>query len=130
MSTSGATKCGLQPLVDESFGGVAGGIGTAAKQGRVHYAKVTLPVAGGASTSPDHEAPPPHFFEVAFDVMAWPPHVNFDAIIGIDFLARYKATIDVSGNTLRLTAPAAGAGDEPVVHVGTLRKDGEGAPEK
>ena len=42
MSPSAAKRCGLQPLVDDSFGGVAGGIGTAAKQGRIHYAKVTL----------------------------------------------------------------------------------------
>ena len=37
-------------------------------------------------------------------VMAWPPHVNFVAIIGIDFLARHKAMIDVCGNSVKLVA--------------------------
>ena len=115
MSASGATKCGLQPLVDESFGGVAGGIGTATKSGRVHYAKVALAQPSGAATTP------PAQFEIAFDVMSWPPHVSFEAIIGIDFLARYRATIDVCGNAVSLTPP--GEGSEAVV--ATLRWDGE-----
>ena len=157
MSAVGATRCGLQPLVDSSFGGVAGGIGTTAKQGRVHYAKVELVGAssssdvGGAgvatalaSTADAPVAPPAAttavampttpksdgarapaeasskpLFEVAFDVMTWPPHVSFDAILGIDFLARHKALIDVCCNKLRLTTQSS----EEIVQV-TLRLDG------
>ena len=40
----------------------------------------------------------------AFDVMDWPPHVNFAAIVGIDFLARHKAVVDVCGDSLHLVA--------------------------
>ena len=127
MSSDGAARCGLQPLVDETFGGTVGGIGTAAKHGRVHYAKVTFkgPVAAPAGTEEagggsdgvaadrnntnGADAPVPAggapLFEVAFDVMDWPPHVKFEAIIGIDFLARYKAVVDVGANALRLVAP-------------------------
>ena len=183
MSPSAAKRCGLQPLVDESFGGVAGGIGTAAKQGRVHYAKVTLgkgvaaappdacapaaaaaPASAGKDAAAEREAiaampikkiaeelkqlgawkddhgmyeksefvdallaarrknpdagPAPIQFEVAFDVMDWPPHVNFAAIVGIDFLARHKAVIDVCGDSLQLVA----ASGEKVA--AALRKDG------
>ena len=113
MSQAGSTRCGLQPLVDENFGGVVGGIGTATKQGRVHYAKVSLP----AAENKGDDAP---LFEVAFDVMSWPEHVNFEAIIGIDFLARYKATIDVCGKALCLTPPD--WSDTTIT--ATLRKDG------
>jgi hypothetical protein len=115
MSSAGAARCGLQPLVDETFGGSVGGIGIAAKHGRVHYAKVAFkrPVAaqtatsaaagGGADAVVTAGVAP--LFEVAFDVMEWPPHVKFEAIIGIDFLARYKAVVDVGSNALRLVAP-------------------------
>jgi len=128
MSSEGAKRCGLQPLVDESFGGQVGGIGTASKQGRVHYAKVSLsgnaPAAAEPEAKKDGEAAVPPTptgpqFEVAFDVMSWPPHVNFEAIIGIDFLARHKAMIDVCGNSVKLVAPT-GESVEAV-----LRHDGK-----
>ena len=138
---------------------MVGGVGTAAKQGRVHYAKATLKDAS-AAPSAGHDAPAsrrlstgaaaketppaasvgsedgngkpkaapdqpsiaqeqqqdvreqderkqktPPMFEVAFDVMSWPPNVNFECIIGIDFLARYKAKIDLFSNTLQLCVP-------------------------
>ena len=135
MSAGGASRCGLQPLIDSSFGGVAGGIGTTAKHGRVHYAKVQLvgsSVVGGAggaaaptsvestaSATPPAAAPAAApaeqtttasnpLFEVAFDVMTWPPNVCFDAILGIDFLARHKALIDVCANTMRITTQPSG----------------------
>ena len=189
MSEEGAKRCGLAPLVDDSFGGTAGGIGTTAKHGRVHYAKVTLgkPAPEAANSSgkasgkagadakatdakataaereavsamsmkeikeelgklkaeyvvkvdttgfvekaeyvdallaarrrPAAEGAAPVHFEVAFDVMTWPPHVSFVAIIGIDFLARHKAMIDVCGNSVKLVA-ASGQSVEAV-----LRKD-------
>ena len=40
--------------------------------------------------------------EAALDVMEWPKSATFDAILGIDFLVRYKAVIDVCGNALTL----------------------------
>ena len=92
LSTSASERCGLKPLVDESFGGVAGGIGTTSKQGRVHYAKITVKGAAGTGVQ----------LEAAFDVMEWPKSATFDAILGIDFLVRYKAIIDVCGNALTL----------------------------
>ena len=54
--------------------------------------------------------------------MSFPPHTTFDAILGIDFLVRYQALIDVVGNTLRLVTPAG----ENLVAV--LKLDGEPAP--
>jgi hypothetical protein len=176
MSAAASKQCGLQPLVDESFGGTAGGIGTAQKHGRVHYAKLLLgsdvaAAVGASATAPapakpavaDVKAPaaattsdnaeakvkevagekkavPPtatatanstqakvkdttsekqaaadaqsagsssasatcHYYEVAFDVMEFPPHVTFDAIIGIDFLVRHRAKIDLVDGTVAL----------------------------
>ena len=86
----------------------AGGIGVCPRQGRVHYAKVTLGRSAvsdeadqdGAASSAGIQ------LEAAFDVLLWPPQAKFDAIIGIDFLARHQALVDISGCKLRLIAPA------------------------
>ena len=97
MSTTNAARCGLRPLLDESFGGTSHGLGTASKHGRVHYAKVKA--ATGCGSSAD--------LEVAFDVMEFPSHATFDAILGIDFLARHRALIDVCECALVVTIPTA-----------------------
>lgn len=212
LSAAAATRCGLQPLVDENFGGTAGGIGTTRRHGRVHYAKIQLGAGRGAATrqpASDHllttsardeegqeaeaakvsssgtaggermpastkvqgpTTPSPtatntgvgtgptrtvtatdvgagadsgfkvdpgcgfvtdnspsngttgtsagcgtnglsalapttsanQYYEVAFDVMEFPPHMAFDAIIGIDFLMRYRAKIDLVDSTLSI----------------------------
>ena len=68
---------------------------------------------------PQQQPKSPPMFEVAFDVMSWPPNVNFECIIGIDFLVRYKAKIDLLSNTLQLCTPS---GEDVSAK---LRKDGE-----
>lgn len=114
MSAASAARCGLRPLLDESFGGMGMGFGTASKHGRVHYAKVKAATAGG-SGSVDLEA--------SFDVMDFPSHAHFDAILGIDFLVRHKALIDVVECSLVMSVPAVTGGDEGAKVKVVLRKE-------
>lgn len=101
ISAACAERCGLKPLVDESFGGLSGGMGVVTKHGRVHYAKMGATCAHGTAIQ----------LEVAVDVMQWPVHAHFDAILGIDFLTRYKAVIDVCDSSLSLHVPTSDVGE-------------------
>ena len=65
--------------------------------------------------------------EVAFEVMDWPPHVNFAAIVGIDFLARHKAVIDVCGDSLQLVAASGDATAPKTSYDTTMPPDGRDA---
>ena len=103
MSAASAERCGLRPLVDESFGGLSGGMGVVTKHGRVHYAQMGATCADGTTIQ----------LEVAVDVMQWPAHAHFDAILGIDFLIRYRAVIDVCDSSLSLYVRASDVGASP-----------------
>ena len=82
-------RCGLGELVDDSFTRRVGGFGGATDGcGRVHYCEM---IVGGVP------------FRAAFDVLRFPANVEFEAIIGLDFLVRGRASIGVADGTLALT---------------------------
>ena len=113
MSLAAAKRCGLAELIDASFSrGVAGGDGLVTGpssrgsgfagpsagsgvarlsrgHGRVHFCEISI-----ADVT----------FEHALDVIEWPPSaVDFEAILGLDLLARGDATIDLQQHALYLS---------------------------
>jgi hypothetical protein len=97
LSPSMAKRSGVAHLIDSKFAGNIGGVGTTNGYGRIHYAKIHF------RNSIEGEKVRPPLFELGFDVFEWPPSaIEFDAILGIDFLKRYKATIDVANSVLVL----------------------------
>ena len=55
--------------------------------------------------------------------MDFPSHAHFDAILGIDFLVRHKALIDVVECSLAVSVPAGTGGDEGAKVKVVLRKE-------
>ena len=81
-------RCGLGELVDDSFTRRVGGFGGATDGcGRVHYCEM---IVGGVP------------FRAAFDVLRFPANVEFEAILGLDFLVRGRASIAIAEGTLTL----------------------------
>lgn len=95
-----AEACGITPLIDPRFAGVARGVGTARILGRIHKAPVQL--------DGDYEAVP-----CAFTVMEGK---DVDMLLGLDMLRRYRASIDLYNNRLVFggqSVPFLGEGDIP-----------------
>ena len=87
LQPAAAAASGLTSLIDESFARMVSGIGNSRRSGRIHYARVG--VAGLECTA-------------AFDIIDLGPGADFDAIFGMDFLVRVKATIDIVGRKLHI----------------------------
>ena len=104
LSPAAAARCGLSPLLDTSFTSRVGGVGSAKGHGRVHYATVAFPDARGGGGGCGGGA----VFEVGFDVFDWPAP-DFDGILGLDFLSRYGAVLDLSGLSGTARGPPNGA---------------------
>merc|ERR1712087_218987 len=82
ISSKWCTKCKLDNKIDERFSGMAKGVGFQKIAGRVHYAM--LEIEG-------------QFFTTSFDVLEGQ---DIDILIGLDFLKRHRASIDLSQNAL------------------------------
>ena len=88
LGVEATARCGLGELVDDSFTRRVGGFGGATDGcGRVHYCEM---IVGGVP------------FRAAFDVLRFPANVEFEAIIGLDFLVRGRASIAIAEGTLTL----------------------------
>ncbi|KAJ3357612.1 DNA damage-inducible protein 1 [Allomyces javanicus] len=98
MSRSLAVKCGLEPLIDTRFAGVAVGVGTAKILGRIHAAQLRL----GDNL----------FLMCSFTVIDDTPaddapkgsqqRHSVDLLFGLDMLMRHRACIDLEAHALRI----------------------------
>lgn len=112
MSEGAAKRTGLWKLIDESFSRTVTGIGSSRGFGRVHHARIAFPGDKGDARKEEPELG----FDVAFDVIAWPSNVEFEAIIGIDLLARNRAQIDLEKGTVMLRNKAGRVIVLPLIH--------------
>ena len=88
LGVEATARCGLGELVDDSFTRRVGGFGGATDGcGRVHYCEM---IVGGVQ------------FNAGFDVLRFPANVEFEAILGLDFLVRGRASIAIADGTLAL----------------------------
>jgi len=84
MSATMAAKCSLDKILDERFAGTAVGVGTQKILGKVHYCQLEI----------DNK-----FFHNSFSILEGQ---KMEVILGLDFLKRHRASVDLGRNALVL----------------------------
>merc|ERR1711981_150523 len=86
MSKDMAEKVQLDNIIDERFAGMAVGVGTQKIVGKVHYCQLEISQ---------------QFFHCSFSILEGQ---KMDIILGLDFLKRHQASIDLQKGALVLPA--------------------------
>lgn len=85
VSESCAKRCGLDPLIDSRFAGIARGVGTGKILGRVHMAQLQLS---------------DQYLPCSFTVLEG--DFGQDMLLGLDMLKRHQIVIDLGANCLKV----------------------------
>ena len=83
MSLNSAKTCNIENIIDERFAGIAKGVGFQKIIGRVHYVQMEIE---------------DKFLSASFEILE---NQDIDILIGLDFLKRHRASIDLKENCLK-----------------------------
>lgn len=111
MSARCAERCHVMHLLDTRFSGEARGVGTAKILGRIHIAQMRF---GGS------------VFPISITVLE---NNDVDFLFGLDTLRRYRCSIDLSKNVLRIEG-ATGQEEIPFLPESELPKNARGVREE
>lgn len=121
LSTKCARACGVDNLIDERWGGMAKGVGTAKILGRIHRADVTITY--DQINDEKTEGVQSESLPCSFTVME---DSGVDMLLGLDMLKRYQCSVDLKRNRL-VFAMGQSVPFLPESQLPQEAKDGQGA---